>query len=184
MSDRIRHARENDAALLLAIERSAAQSFRTVPGLEWIAEGFVLDEAVHLGRIRGGTCWVAVDDHDTLIGFLSAEAIAERDLHNCEMSVTEAFQGHGVGRALLTAAIEWAVAHRLAALTPTTFRQVRWNVPFYSRLGFKVLSASHLDTRLASVLRKEVGGGFAKSTRCAMRLSLDDPACPPPLQKS
>jgi GNAT superfamily N-acetyltransferase len=184
MTDRIRPAREDDAALLPTIERSAAQSFQRVPGLKWITEGDVLDEAVHLGRIRGGTCWIAVDEHDTPIGFLSAEAIAECELHIYEMSVTETLQGHGVGRALLTAAIEWASAHHLTALTLTTFRDVPWNAPFYSRLGFKVLSASHLDTRLATLLRKEVEGGFAESTRCAMRLSLDDQASPLPLRNS
>lgn len=51
--DRIRPAREDDATLLPAIERSAVQSFRMVPSLKWITEGDVLGEAVHLGRIRG-----------------------------------------------------------------------------------------------------------------------------------
>jgi predicted N-acetyltransferase YhbS len=100
------------------------------------------------------------------------------------MSVAETFQGHGVGRALLKAVIEWATAHHLAALTLTTFRDVPWNAPFYNRLGFKVLSAPRLDTRLATLLRKEAEGGFAESTRCAMRLSLDDQANPMPVRKS
>src|SRR3984885_11640401 len=98
---RIRLARENDTALLSVVERSAARRFRMVPGLEWLAEGGVLGEAVHLGCIRGGTCWVAVDEHDDPVGFLSAEAVAERELHIHEMSVSETFQGHGIGRALL-----------------------------------------------------------------------------------
>lgn len=127
---------------------------------------------------------MAVDEHDTPVGFLSAEAVAERELHIYEMSVAETFQGHGVGRALLKAVIEWATAHHLAALTLTTFRDVPWNAPFYNGLGFKVLSASRLDTRLATLLRKEVEGGFAESTRCAMRLSLDDQANPMPVRNS
>ncbi|WP_254073561.1 GNAT family N-acetyltransferase [Acidisphaera sp. S103] len=153
-------------------------------GLEWIADGEVLDEAVHSSRIRGGTCWVAADEHDTPVGFLSAEVIAEHDLHIYEMSVAASFQGHGAGRALLTAAIEWAVTHHLSAVTLTTYRQVPWNAPFYSRVGFKVLSASHLDTRLAVLLRKEVESGFAENTRCAMRLPLNDQASPPTVRKS
>ena len=101
-----------------------------VPGLEWVATGSVLGDAVHLGCIRGGTCWVAVDEHDAPVGFLSAEAVAERTLHIHEMSVSESFQGQGIGRALLGAAIEWAAAHRFAALTLTTFHDVPWNAPF------------------------------------------------------
>jgi GNAT superfamily N-acetyltransferase len=145
-----------------------------MPGLEWVAESGVLDEAVHLGCIRGGTCWVAVNEHDILVGFLSAEAIAEHELHIHEMSVSEAFQGQGIGRALLEATIEWAVTHRLAALTLTTFRDVPWNAPFYSRLGFEVLSTSSLSARLAMLLQKEVEDGFAEGSRCVMHLPLDD----------
>jgi GNAT superfamily N-acetyltransferase len=132
MIDRIRPAREDDATLLPAIERSAAQSFRMSPALKWITEGDVLGEAVHLRRIRGGTCWVAVDEYDLPVGFLSAEAATERELHIYEMSVAERFQRHGLGRALLATAIEWAAAHHLAALTLTTFRDVPWNAPFYA----------------------------------------------------
>ena len=174
MITRIRLARENDTARLSAVERSAAQRFKMVPGLEWVAEGSVLGEAVHLDCIRAGTCWVAVDELDSPVGFLSAEAVAERELHIREMSVHEAFQGYGIGRALLEAAIEWAAIHHLAALTLTTFHDVPWNAPFYSRIGFKALAISGLDERLSALLREEVEEGFVEGTRCAMRLSLDD----------
>lgn len=174
MIARIRLAREDDTALLSVVERSAARRFQIVPGLEWVAEGGVLSDVLHLGCIRGGTCWVAVDEHDIPVGFLSAEAVAERELHIHEMSVSEAFQGHGIGRALLEAAIEWATIHHLAGLTLTTFRAIPWNAPFYSRMGFEVLSVSGLDERLSALLRKEVEEGFAEGTRCAMRLSFDD----------
>src|ERR1700722_737984 len=54
---RIRLAREDDTALLSLVERSAVRRFQTVPGLEWVAESDVLSEVLHLGCIRGGTCW-------------------------------------------------------------------------------------------------------------------------------
>ena len=46
------------------------------------------------------------------------------------MSVSKTFQAHGIGRALLEAAIEWAVIHHFVALTLTTFEKVSLNVPF------------------------------------------------------
>ena len=98
------------------------------------------------------------------------------------MSVSEAFQGQGIGRALLGAAIEWAAAHRFAALTLTTFHDVPWNAPFYSRIGFEVLGASDLDERLSALLRKEIEEGFAEGSRCAMRFSLNDRVKPIPVQ--
>jgi GNAT superfamily N-acetyltransferase len=171
----IRLAREQDATSLIGIERSAALSFRRAAGLEWIADGRVLG-AVHLVRIQGGTCWVVVDACDSPVGFLNAETMAERELHIHEMSVALAFQGRDAGRALLKTAIEWAIARDFAALTLTTFRDVPWNAPFYSRLGFEVLSAPKLGDRLATLLRREVEDGFAEGVRCAMRLSLGDQA--------
>lgn len=181
MTTHIRSARDSDATLLPAVERSAVRRFQMVPGLEWVAEGDVLGEAVHLGCIRGGTCWVAVDGRDCPVGFLSAEVIAQRELHIHEMSVSAAFQGHGIGRALLHTAIDWTVNHRLAALTLTTFRDVPWNAPFYGRIGFEVLAVSGLDERLSALLLKEVEEGFAEGRRCAMRLSLDDHVKPMPV---
>ena len=159
---------------MIDIERSAAQSFRKVRGLAWIADGPVLGEAVHLSRILRDMCWVVVDDGDSPVGFLSAETAAERELHIREMSVASAFQGRGAGRALLKTTIEWAAAHDFAALTLTTFRDVPWNAPFYGRLGFEMLSASNLNVRLATLLRQEVEDGFAEGSRCAMRLSFGD----------
>jgi GNAT superfamily N-acetyltransferase len=184
MIDRTRLGRETDAALLPAIERSAALSFQLLPDLAWILDVNVLGEAMHLGRIRKGTCWVAVDEDDIPIGFLSAERVAERELHIHEISVASIFQGRGLGRALIQAAVEWAATKRLAALTLTTFRDVPWNAPFYSRLGFKLLPADHSNTRLAAVLRKEVEEGFDGGRRCAMRVSLKDKTDMTPLQKS
>lgn len=169
---RIRLGRENDAALLPAVERSAARLFHTLSGLEWVAESEVLAEATHLNCIRRGTCWVGVDEQDVPIGFLSAEATAERELHIHELSVDQAYQGYGIGRALLGTAIDWATTHHLTALTLTTFRNVPWNAPFYSRVGFEVLGAPDLNERLSTLLRKGVKKGFAEGTRCAMRFSL------------
>ncbi len=154
------------------------------PGLEWVSKGSVLGEVVHLGCIRTGTCWVAVDEQDFPVGFLSANAAAKRELHIHEMSVDEAFQGYGIGHNLLGAAIGWAAAHRFAALTLMTFHDVPWNAPFYSRIGFEVLGASDLDERLSALLRKGIEEGFAEGSRCAMRLSLNDYVKPIPTQKS
>jgi hypothetical protein len=55
---------------------------------------------------------------------------------------------------------------------------------FLRRLGFRVLSASYLDARLTALLQKEIEGGFAESTRCAMRLPLDGQADPMSMRNS
>ena len=97
---------------------------------------------MHLGRIREGRCWVAVDEDDIPVGFLSAEMVVERELHIHEMSVASMFQGRILGRTLIQTAVEWAATKHLAALTLTTFLDVPWNAPFYSRLVRRFLGTT------------------------------------------
>ena len=164
----IRRASHADAAHLLPVERSAAQVFRAVPELAWLAAGAVLPVARHQACIRQHGCWVAVDGRDRPVGFLSAEACGP-DLHILEMSVAHPVQGRGLGRRLLASALEGARGRALSGLTLTTLRTVPWNAPFYQKAGFHIITPSALDGRLAALLRQEEASGFAPGTRCAMR---------------
>ena len=74
---RIRLARENDTVLLSVVYVRLPGASRSYAGLERLADAGVLGEAVHLGCIGGGTCRVAVDEHDSPVGLLGAEAVAE-----------------------------------------------------------------------------------------------------------
>lgn len=105
----VRLATEADAPLLPPIERSAAESFRAVPGLEWIAEDTVLSEEDHRAAIRAGDVWIVADEDDRPFGFLSAERI-DGELHIHELSVRRDRQGQGHGRRLADAAIAQAKA--------------------------------------------------------------------------
>ena len=161
----IRRAVATDAALLPAIEQAAGALFATVPGLEWLAAGRVLDADEHVPAVRAGTAWVA--DDGAPFGFLTATV--ERDaLHIDEIAVVPARQGSGQGRALIATAIDEARARGLATVTLTTFRDVTWNAPFYARLGFVEAS----DARLSALLADEVARGLPGERRCAMRLML------------
>ena len=82
----IRVATEDDAAALPDIERSSGEAFRQIPGLEWIADDSVTPPERHLELIRQGTAWVAQDDNQLIVGFLSAE-VHQDVLHIWQMSV-------------------------------------------------------------------------------------------------
>ena len=97
---RIRLARERDAELLPAIERSAGEAFRQVSGLAWIADEADQTVERYLEWIAMGTSWVAVDADDWPIGFLSAEILAG-ELHVWEFAVRLELQRFGHGTALL-----------------------------------------------------------------------------------
>jgi ribosomal protein S18 acetylase RimI-like enzyme len=106
-----------------------------------------------------------------LAGFLSAIEV-DNQLHIQELSVSQHFQGQGIGRKLLLTAIECSRKRELNGLTLTTFRDLRWNEPFYQRLGFETLSHAYPDSRLTAVLSNEVAHGLPAVRRCAMRLTL------------
>lgn len=168
---KIRRTRIDDTDLLPEIERSAGSLFRTLPDLAWIADDDVQSAELHRALVQAGCSWVVVDEEDQPIGFLTAEPHPDA-LHVLEVSVQPSEQGQGMGRALIEQAIEWARAHRLAAVTLTTFRDVPWNESFYRRLGFVTLTTEALPPRLRSILDDEAAYGLPAERRCAMALYL------------
>lgn len=165
---RIRLTTAADIAVLPAVERSAAQSFRQIAGLGWLADEGVMPEWRHTELMAAGTSWVAADGGEPA-GFLAAEAVGA-ELHIWEVAVRRDQQGRGLGAALVRKAVDCAAARGLAAVTLTTFRDVPWNQPFYEKIGFVTLAAGHSDPRLAAILRSEVEQGLPGERRCAMRL--------------
>ena len=137
----IRVAVPEDAQRLPAIEISAAQAFRMIDGLSWLAESPPMSVEQHRQRIALSTCWVA----------LNAEN-----------------RPQGWGWRLVEAAKNYARANRLSFVTLTTFTSVPWNAPFYARLGFQIKATADLDQRLAAVVSEEYQHGFAPGSRCAM----------------
>lgn len=167
---RIRLAGEDDAEALPDIEQSAGEAFRTIPELAWLADEDVSAER-HRTLITQGPCLVAADDGDRPVGLLSA-TIEGDVLHIWELDVRLELQGMGIGRALLEKAVENARQRGVDAVTLTTFRDVAWNAPFYSKFGFRILESGCIDERLAALLLAEAGHGMPADRRCAMRLDL------------
>ncbi|MFJ2478916.1 GNAT family N-acetyltransferase [Pseudomonas sp. NPDC087598] len=167
----VRRASPADAAALPAIERSAAELFRRDPALAWLADAEVPGVEQHVQAIEEMCVWVVESAGQPLAGFLRALEI-DNQLHIEELSVSQDFQGQGMGRALVLAVIEQARRMQLQAVTLTTFRDLPWNAPFYQRLGFAVLTRQDTPPHLLSALQSEIAHGFPGERRCAMRLPL------------
>lgn len=127
----VRKARSSDIPLLESVERSAAQLFRTV-NLGFLADGPTLDPAVLAGMAKSNYLWVAVNDWDQPIGFLGGENF-EGNFHLVEVSVAQAFQGRGVGKALMMNMLDQVRKEGYKSVTLTTYRAVPWNGPWYAR---------------------------------------------------
>lgn len=171
MSYFIRPMTIQDTPDLPTIEQSAGELFRTIPELAWIADDGNLSVERHQELLTVGACWVAVNKQGALIAFLSAQTAGDA-LHIWELSVLRDYQNRGIGRALISEAIDFARETRLCSITLSTFREVPWNGPMYRRLGFETVGRSDCDERLAEILDREIAAGLPGERRCAMRLSI------------
>lgn len=163
----IRVAETRDLPLLPQIEFSAAQAFadRNVPP-ELLRMVSYADDWIP--QLVAETLWVAEID-GTPVAFLAATRDGAR-LHVDEVDVRLDAQGQGIGRALMTNAIDWARARGLAEVTLTTFVDIPWNAPFYRSLGFVAWAEGEAPPELIAKLAGEKLRGL--KNRCAMRLGL------------
>ena len=88
--------------------------------------------------------------------------------HLDELDVLTSHGCQGIGRALVRAVVEWARSVGYRALTLTTFRDVPWNAPFYTRCGFRILAEHEQSIELAAIVRDEASRGLDPAARVIM----------------
>ncbi|MFL9501255.1 GNAT family N-acetyltransferase [Rhodopseudomonas palustris] len=163
----IRPATTTDFDALRAIELAAFETLRAAGAVSGVASA---SSDQQLQRyLDQGLLEVACDHSGDAIGFCGGY-IAEHLLHIGEMDVHPNWQRQGVGRALLTAAIDKARAQRLDGATLTTDRFAPFNAPFYATMGFRALAGDELPARLRGILTEEAKIGLDPARRVAMML--------------
>jgi GNAT superfamily N-acetyltransferase len=169
-------ARPRDIPHLAAIERAAATLLRghaPASVLDGTVDGSELRQAQNHGRL-----WVALMN-DTPVGFAVVQMLAEDLPHLREIDVHPQHGRRGVGAALVRTVCEWSRRSGYAEITLTTFREVPWNMPFYSRLGFDEVPAHELRPELEAILEEEALRGLDPRRRVLMRCRVDaDPTGP------
>lgn len=172
MSDwSIRLARPADAETIPAIERAAGKVFESAEDLAGIAGQHTVPLERLERYIRKGYCLVS-HVGSAMVAFLACEPF-KRELHIWEIGVLPAHQGKGIGAGLVRACQIDARNSGFRAITLTTFRDVPWNGPFYTRLGFEEVTALDAHPRLAGELANEADNGLPADRRCAMICFLD-----------
>lgn len=166
----IRHACAKDLSRFAAIERDAAQLYRTV-GYDYCADGPVRSNAEHARALAAGMAHVADAQASGVVGFIIAWP-ADGHLHLVELAVQRAHQGAGIGRALIAAAEVRAREDGHAETTLTTYRDVPWNAPAYARMGYSAFTPGPDRPDLRAIQAGEAGAGFARWPRVAMRKNL------------
>jgi GNAT superfamily N-acetyltransferase len=166
----IRPAALAELPLLQDIERAAGEPFRAL-GMVMIADDDppaldLLDRYRRLGR-----AWVSVDEADRPVAYLISDEV-DGAAHIEQVSVHPAAARRGLGSALIDHLAACAVADGLTALTLTTFTDVPWNAPYYTRLGFRALGEDELTEGLRDIRHQEARHGLDHWPRVCMRREL------------
>jgi GNAT superfamily N-acetyltransferase len=163
---KITRARPSDPPLLPAIELAAATL------LAGHAPESVLIETTSLEVLkdsqRNGHLWVALAD-DVPVGFAHIKVLEPDVAHLEEVDVHPGHGRRGIGTRLIVAVCAWAATAGYQSVTLITFRDLRWNMPFYERLGFEAIPPEALSPAMLSVIRDETRRGLDPARRVAMR---------------
>jgi GNAT superfamily N-acetyltransferase len=158
-------ARPYDVPALPAIERAAARLF------EGLVPESLMEETSDVAELAAaqaaGLLWVALVD-DVPVGFAHLVLREDGVPHLEEIDVHPAHGRRGIGAALVRAVLAWAAESGHREVTLTTFRDVAWNAPFYTRLGFAIVEREHWPPAIATIVAGEAARGLDPSTRVVM----------------
>ncbi|NEI74749.1 GNAT family N-acetyltransferase [Rhizobium lusitanum] len=163
----IRSARADELHLLAAIEIDAFWALHEAGAVACEPTSLPLD--VLQQSLAERLLFVAVDGEDQPFGFL-AGIRKDGSVHIAEIDVIRRRQKQGVGRRLMEAAITAAKTQGAAGVTLTTDRQVAFNAPFYTSVGFRILGDEERPAVLTRIVENEVAHGADPARRVAMAL--------------
>jgi ribosomal protein S18 acetylase RimI-like enzyme len=167
---RIRRAIPSDIPILKTVEESAAKAF------EGEKVGYVADRTVKPEMLQTlaqqGTLWVAADDKNVPVGFAACYPL-DGFFYLHEISVAREAQGHGIGRRLMQTIEDYAFEQNYPYIGLVTFRDVRWNGPFYKSLGYREI-APDTYSGLHNKYQDDIRHGHDPALRCVMIKVLED----------
>lgn len=164
MSIRIRPAREEDVPRLEAVEQSAAQAF--IGSNVGYVESRTVDPALLLKLARAGTLWIAADETNMPVGFAACYPL-DGFFYLHEISVAREAQGKGIGRRMMHVLESYAQEQGFPYIGLVTYRDIRWNGPFYNSLGYKEI-APDLYSGLHNKFKDDIRHGHNADLRCTM----------------
>ncbi|MEB3337450.1 MAG: GNAT family N-acetyltransferase [Leptolyngbyaceae bacterium] len=172
----IRSARMEELILLSDIEKSAAGLFLNTP-YSFLVNAAPLPLEFVQQRFQAGQVWVAVDRQDAVVGYAITHEV-DGTLYLQEIDVDPKHGQKGIGSALVDTVCAWAKLHGYCVVSLSTFRDIPWNAPFYSKLGFRTLDESELTPGFQHIRLKELEAGLPISERVIMHCELQPPNNP------
>lgn len=165
-------AQSHHLPLLNAIELAAAKIFPD----DYLPEHILSDKLpmdVLLAAQAQGLLWVAVDAGGSPVGYVLVQAVDGLALL-AQVDVHPDHGRQGLGTALIRQAMQAMPERGFAECYLTTFSDIAWNAPFYTKLGFGVVDEADMPQAIAAILREERERGLRN--RVAMRLNISEKA--------
>jgi GNAT superfamily N-acetyltransferase len=166
----IRTARFEELTLLPQIEQAAASLFRNTP-YAFLADGDPLPLDFIQQQFQSGQVWVAVDRHETIVGYAIVREV-DNTVYLQEIDVLPEHGRRGIGAALVNTVCDWARQRGDRIVSLSTFRDIPWNAPFYAKLGFCILKESELTTGFQQIRQQEMIAGLPIAERVIMQYEI------------
>lgn len=162
---RIARGTPSPAPRLRQIEIAAGARFRAV-GMGEIAEGEPTPQTILEERATAGRLYIAVAAAGEVAGFLiwsPKDGLAYIE----EVSVHPDHAGHRLAARLIDELTN-DVRHRMPALSLATFRDVPWNAPYYTSLGFVEMPQDKVGPDHLESWRHQAANGLDMARRLFM----------------
>ena len=166
----IARARPQDLPHLPQIELAAARRLCGHAPESVLTE--TTDQRVFQTAVCEGRLWVALAD-DAPVGFAHVEVIDAATAHLEEIDVLPAHGRRGLGTRLVDQVCRWAGSAGYGSVTLTTFRDLPWNMPFFERLGFRVVASGEIPPALRARVQDKARRGLDPDRRVVMQWLCD-----------
>lgn len=163
----VRLARAHELAALPEVERRAGALFAEF-GLQEIADHEPGDVEYIQSFMRTGAVHVAVSDRGEPVGF-GLSGLLDGAVHLYELAVDPTHGRRGLGTRLMAAGCGYGQAKGCRAMTLSTFRDLAWNGPYYSKLGFHAVKRDDWTPGMHLLHAREVDIGLPVERRFFMR---------------
>ena len=88
-------------------------------------------------------CHIAAYEGDTLVGFVDCVSNGVTDAYIQDLMVSPAFQGQGIGTALMRRMIAYLKEQRVYMISVLFEEELR---PYYERFGFRTILSGQMET--------------------------------------
>jgi GNAT superfamily N-acetyltransferase len=133
---------------LREIEQKARARYRSLSGFEKFAD----TPPIAADRFAGGWTVVATQDEEP-VGFAIVQRV-DAMAYLANISVLPEASGETVGTSLLEKAVRDAATMGFSRMALATFKDPRWNGPWFRRLGFSLMPLEHFGPGLQAILQR------------------------------